>query len=81
MLAVPIRLKEGSRKYIISSHMYGFRVEGHQPARLLLCAQGGSERFIVEMSEPAPPAGPPDMERLIALAAQYHIDILGPLPE
>jgi quercetin dioxygenase-like cupin family protein len=61
---------------------HGFCVEGDQPARLLLlCAPGGFERFIIDMSEPAPPAGAPDMERMIALAAQYQIDILGPLPE
>jgi hypothetical protein len=38
------------------------------------------------MSEPAtdpntPPTTPPDMEKLMAVAAKYHIDILGPLPE
>ncbi len=37
------------------------------------------------MGEPAneltiPPAEPPDMERLMAIAAKYDIDILGPLP-
>lgn len=61
---------------------HGFRVEGTQPARLLLqCTPGGFEQFIIEMSEPTPPTGPPDMERLIAIAAKYDIDILGPLPE
>jgi hypothetical protein len=27
-----------------------------------------------------PPAEPPHMERLIAIAAKYDIEILGPLP-
>jgi hypothetical protein len=27
-----------------------------------------------------PPAAQPDMERLMAIAAKYDIDILGPLP-
>jgi hypothetical protein len=39
----------------------------------------------VEVGEPAkelsiPPAEPPDMERLMAIAAKYNIEILGPLP-
>jgi len=37
------------------------------------------------MSEPAkelflPPPAPPDMTKLITLAAKYRIEILGPLP-
>ena len=52
---------------------------------LILCAPAGFEHFILEMSEPAtdltlpPPA--PDMTKLVALAAKYKVDILGPLPE
>jgi hypothetical protein len=46
---------------------------------------GGFERFVLEMSEPAtgpvlPQPTPPDMGKLMALAAKYKIDILGPLP-
>ncbi len=53
-----------------------------QPARMLLqCFRGGFEHFIIEMCEPTPPTGPPDMERLMSVAAEYDIDILGPLPE
>jgi hypothetical protein len=45
----------------------------------------GFEGFPVEVGEPAeelvlPPAEPPDMERLMAIAARYGIEILGPLP-
>jgi quercetin dioxygenase-like cupin family protein/ketosteroid isomerase-like protein len=59
---------------------HGFKVLGDAPARLLLlCAPGGFEQFVVEMSEPTP--APPDMARLMAVAAKYHIDIHGPLPE
>src|SRR5262245_11531152 len=59
---------------------HGFKVLGDAPARmLLLCAPGGFDQFVVEMSEPAP--GPPDMAKLMRLAAKYSIDILGPLPE
>jgi hypothetical protein len=49
---------------------------------LLLCAPAGFERFVRELSTPvdAVPA-PPDMTVLVATAAKYHVDILGPLPE
>jgi steroid delta-isomerase-like uncharacterized protein len=48
---------------------------------LLLCAPGGFEQFVLELSEPATgPASPPDMAKLMAVAAKYKIDILGPLP-
>src|SRR5215213_5096876 len=61
---------------------HGFRVEGEQPARVLLqCTPGGFEHFVMEMSEQAPPSGPPDMQRLISVAAKYGNEILGPLPE
>jgi len=59
---------------------HGFKVLGDAPARmLLLCTPGGFDQFVVEMSEPSP--GPPDMAKLLTLAAKYSIDILGPLPE
>jgi len=59
---------------------HGFKVLGDTPARmLLLCTPGGFADFVVEMSEPTP--APPDMVRLVALAAKYSIDILGPLPD
>ena len=66
---------------------HGFRVEGQQPARILLLnTPAGFEHFVIELSEPAegqslPPARPPDMEKLMAVAAKYNIQILGPLPE
>jgi quercetin dioxygenase-like cupin family protein len=59
---------------------HGFKVIGSTPARLLLlCSPGGFERFVIEMSEPAP--APPDMGRLMSVAAKYQIDIHGPLPQ
>ena len=61
---------------------HGFRVEGTTPARiLLLMTPGGFEGFVTDLSEPAPPAGPPDMDLLMQTAARYRVDILGPLPE
>jgi len=59
---------------------HGFRVVGDAPARmLLLCAPGGFAQFVVDLSEKAP--APPDMAKLMAVAAKYQVDILGPLPE
>src|SRR5579864_9048091 len=66
---------------------HGFRVTASAPARLLLMnTPAGFEQFVLALSAPAagdapPSAGPPDMEKLIAMAARYHIEILGPLPE
>ena len=62
---------------------HGFKVVGTASARILLmCAPAGFERFVLELSEPIANApAPPDMAKLMATAAKYHIDIHGPLPE
>ena len=69
--------------------IHGFTVEGSSPAKVLvLTAPAGFEKFVKEVGEPArepalPPARPPepaDVERLIALAAKYNIEIKGPPP-
>ena len=82
------RLKAGPGAFVYGPRgvPHGFEVEGHAPARILLQNYpAGFERFPVEVGEPAeelvlPPAEPPDMERLMAIAAKYDIEILGPLP-
>jgi hypothetical protein len=55
---------------------------------LLFNTPAGFEQFPVEVGEPAegltlppPPEEPPDMERMMSIAAKYDIEILGPLPE
>ncbi len=65
---------------------HGFKVVGDAAAHmLLLCAPGGFEKFVLDLGEPEPapgvPPAPPDMATLMATAAKYQIDILGPLPE
>ncbi len=61
---------------------HGFKVVGSVPARLLLlCAPAGFEHFCLELSVPLGDTTPPDMAKLMAVAAKYKIDILGPLPE
>src|SRR2546422_170077 len=64
---------------------------GSAQARFLLVAEpGGFEKFMRELSQPAltptpppPPSEPPDMELIVATAARYGIEILGPpgIPE
>jgi steroid delta-isomerase-like uncharacterized protein len=49
---------------------------------LLMCAPGGFERFVLEQTTPIEePPCPPDIAKLMTLAAKYGIDIHGPLPE
>jgi quercetin dioxygenase-like cupin family protein len=77
-------IKGGPGAYVFGPREipHGFKVVGTAPARMLLmCAPAGFERFVLEMSEDlTSPAAPPDMAKLVALAAKYKIDILGPLP-
>lgn len=79
--------RPGSFVFLPRGVPHGLRVGGTSSARyLVLTTPGGFEDFVVEMGEPAvqrvlPPAVPPDMAKLMALAAKYGIEILGPLPE
>jgi quercetin dioxygenase-like cupin family protein len=83
------KLKIGPGAYVFGPREipHGFKIDGSAPARILVWnAPSGFEQFVIEMSEPAreqtlPQAALPDMEKLMALAAKYKIDILGPLPE
>lgn len=62
---------------------HGFKVVGDKPAQMLLqTTPGGFEQFVIEFGQPiTDPVAPPDIPKLIATAARYGIDILGPLPE
>jgi quercetin dioxygenase-like cupin family protein len=66
---------------------HGFRVVGESIARfLILVTPGGFERFVSEAGEPAaelrlPEPSRPDLQKLVAVAAKYRIEILGPLPQ
>jgi len=81
-------MKAGPGTYVFGPRniAHGFKVVGDAPARmLLLCSPGGFERFVLDLAEPEPAPGqaptPPDMAKLVATAAAYDIEILGPLPE
>ena len=63
-----------------------FEPAGDTPARLLVIyTPGGIDKFFSEVGEPAtvrqvpPPSdSPPDLERIVAVAAQYGMEILVP---
>lgn len=62
-----------------------FMVTSEQARFLLVVEPGGFEDFVRALSVPAerreiPPASdvPPDMERLVAIAAEHGVEILGP---
>jgi steroid delta-isomerase-like uncharacterized protein len=79
-------LKTGAGAYVYGPREipHGFKVIGTGPAQMLiLCAPGsGFERFVLEQATPiGEPPSPPDMAKLLSLAATYRIDIHGPLPE
>jgi quercetin dioxygenase-like cupin family protein len=62
---------------------HGFRIEGQEPARILLMTTGSDfADFIAEtsVSADAPPAAP-DMALLVAAAERHNLAILGPLPQ
>jgi hypothetical protein len=61
---------------------HGFKITGTTSAQmLLLVSPGGFERFTKDLSEPlGTPPSSPDMAKLVATAAKYGVDILGPLP-
>lgn len=66
---------------------HGFRNDSAAPARVLLqVTPAGFEHFAMSLARPASEsdaelAGPPDMQILLAEAAKYNVEILGPLPE
>ena len=62
---------------------HGFRIEGDDPARILLMTTGSDfADFIAETSVPSntPPTAP-DMALLVAAAKRHNVTILGPLPQ
>jgi quercetin dioxygenase-like cupin family protein len=77
----------GSFVYQPRGIVHGFQVEGDQPARVLqITIPTGVEHFFEEMGEPAreltlPPPEPPDVEKMLALMAKYHIEPAGPPPQ
>jgi steroid delta-isomerase-like uncharacterized protein len=78
-------IKAGPGSYVFGPREipHGFAVVGNTPGKLLLlCSPAGFENFVLAQATSLDePVMPPDMGKLMALAAEFHIDILGPLPE
>lgn len=83
------RLKAGAGTYAFGPRNvpHGFRVEGNEPARLLILATpSGFDQFLQDAGDPAaalttPPNPSLDLEKVVAVGNKYQIEILGPLPE
>jgi quercetin dioxygenase-like cupin family protein len=80
-----IHAPAGSFVYGPRNIPHTFLVSSPQARFLLVVEPAGFENFLRELSEPAqaltlPPATSqaPDMERLLAKAAEYGVDIIGP---
>jgi hypothetical protein len=64
-----------------------YRVTGSGPARLLMMTGDRDfAEFVREISQPAkgadlPAPSEPDLERVVATAARYGMEILGPMPD
>lgn len=77
----------GSFVYQPRGIAHGFQVEGDQPAKVLMITiPTGVEHYFEEMGEPAkeltlPPPEPPNVEKMLALMAKYHIEAVGPPPQ
>lgn len=80
------RMTPGAFAFLPRGIIHGFRVEGSTPAKkLVIVTPAGFERFVEEMGEPAkaltlPPPEPPDMEKLMTIAAKYQIELKLPAP-
>jgi quercetin dioxygenase-like cupin family protein len=78
------RAGSGSFVNIPKGTLHTWRNAGDAPARLLgMVAPGGFEDFFKEVGEPAtdpssPPAGPPDVEKVLAAAPKYGLEIQPP---
>ncbi len=76
----------GAGSYVFAPRLipHGFEIVGSGAPQksCFFASPAGFEHFVLEQAVTwqAPPA-PPDMARLMGLAAKYQIDIHGPLPE
>ncbi|CAA9587503.1 MAG: hypothetical protein AVDCRST_MAG88-4195 [uncultured Thermomicrobiales bacterium] len=80
----PFRAAAGAFVHIPKGVAHAFRVDS-ETARYLDLTTAQHERFMRAAGEPAqarvmPPPGPPDMEKVMAAAQQYGVEILGPPP-
>ena len=80
----PIPASAGSFIHAPAGVAHAFQVDS-QTARILNITTAQHERFFRATSDPAPartlpPEAPPDMDRIMAAAQEYGVEILGPPP-
>lgn len=80
----PMVASAGSFVHVPAGVAHAFQVDS-ETARILNVTTAQHERFFRATSDPAeartlPPAAPPDMDRIMAAAQQYGVEILGPPP-
>lgn len=80
----PIRASAGSFVHLPRGTPHAFRVDS-ETARFLDLTTQQHELFMRAAGDPArehslPPAGPPDMDKVMAAAQEYGVEILGPPP-
>jgi mannose-6-phosphate isomerase-like protein (cupin superfamily) len=74
----------GSVVYAPRGILHSFRNVGPTPSRMtVIITPAGLEKFFEEVGEPVtdpsfPPEGPPDIERLVAVARKYGMEIAPP---
>jgi quercetin dioxygenase-like cupin family protein len=78
----------GTTVFVGRGREHSFTVETATAETLILFTPAGTENFFKEISTPAHtltlpplPEGPPDVARMIAVAAKYDIEITGPPPK
>jgi quercetin dioxygenase-like cupin family protein len=80
----PMPASAGSFVHVPAGAAHAYRVDS-ETARILTVTTAQHERFFRAASDPAqartvPPQAPPDMERVMAAAQEYGVEILGPPP-
>ena len=75
-----IRATPGSFVFAPRGIPHTFQCVGTNPGRVhITISPAGFERFLEEISEMAS-TGPPDMQKVVALAGKYGLEFLGPPP-
>ena len=70
--------KAGSYTFLLRDIPHGFRITGDKPATFfLLFTPASFEQMFIEMGELTPPAGPPDMDKLMASVIKHNAEIWG----
>ena len=82
--AQPIPASAGSFVHVPAGVAHAYQVDS-DTARILNITTPQHERFFRAAADPAqrralPPQAPPDMDKLMAAANQYGVEILGPPP-